>query len=491
MKRPSALLSTLVLISLLLATAVANTAAEAPTPTQPSGVERPRGFSTSGKWEFGTLRGHEPNEPTIYSSDLKATATWAPKLLIVGPVRLSLFLPTHKANVSDAVVEIYSGGKITPVHADMKTGDPRWLLLGQFEFAGKGEEYVRVRAGSSGNVRLSGLKLEILDGTEGAVWQTLVLDKLLPYNLSELKLKKDAPANLRKGPLQPEQWELAFSDEFNGDGLDTNVWKSAQGETWGRLLSARFPENAVVKNGLLQLVTRKENRGGKEWTSAMISTKNFRQKYGYWESRYRYAAATGLNQAFWMNPFAKDKSKGFEIDINEGHYPSDVNPTLHQNGLPSKSHRFVADYDLAADFHIYAVEWNERETVFYFDGQEIHRAPNTTAHLEVPAIYSTAVLTWGGPVTDAMDGKSMDVDWVRVYRRKSDSVHPKEKSVEQSLNKAKWVFQGKPSRGSLTSNSLWSTTKRRRWITRWSATSPTRWMEPVCIAAAKPAASIP
>jgi hypothetical protein len=36
--------------------------------------------------------------------------------------------------------------------------------------------------------------------------------------------------------------------------------------------------------------------------------------------------------------------------------------------------------------------------------------------LEAPVIFSTAVLSWAGPVNDALDGKSMDVDWVRVWR---------------------------------------------------------------------------
>lgn len=381
-----------------------------------SGAEAANGFSTTGSWSFSSLPGHESSKSSIYSNDPKATATWKPQLRSVGPVRLSLFLVAHQGNDRDAAVEIFSGGKTTRVRVDTEAGPSRWLDLGTFDFAGKGEESVRVRHGGRGNLRVSALKLEILDGKKG-IWQTLVLDEVLPRNPAELK--QSAPKDLRTGPPNPEQWELAFSDEFNGDRLDTNVWRSAQGESWGRLLSARFPENAVVADGLLRLVTRKENRGGKEWTTAMISTRNFRQKFGYWESRYRYAAATGLNQAFWMHAATKDKSQGFEIDVNEGHYPADVNATVHQNGLPSISRRFVAEYDLAADFHIYAAEWNEREIVFYFDGQEIHRVSNTKAHLEVPVIYSTAVLTWAGPVTDALDGKSMDVDWVRVYRRKT------------------------------------------------------------------------
>jgi hypothetical protein len=375
-----------------------------------------RDFTTTGDWRFASLPGHEQGAGSIYSNDKTAVATWQPKLRSVNPVRMSLYLVTHQGNDANAVVEISAAGKIQELRVNMEAGEPRWFPLGEFPFDGKGTESVRVRHGGKGNIRLSALKLEIMDAKDGSIWQTLVLDDVVPYD--EAKLQQSAPKNLREGPPNPEQWQLNFSDEFNGTQLDTNVWKSAQGQSWGQLLSARFPENVVVKDGLLRLVTKKENRGGKEWTSAMISTKVFRQKYGYWESRYRYAPATGLNQAFWMNPGSKDKTQGFEIDVNEGHYPSDVNATLHQSDLPSKSKRFAADYDLGADFHLYAAEWNEKEVIFYFDGQEIHRVPNTKANLDVPVIFATAVLPWAGPIGDSLDGASMDVDWVRIYQRK-------------------------------------------------------------------------
>lgn len=401
--------STSTLLLALLLAPLAAIGAEDPEP-------RP-GFTTTGIWAYSTLVGHEPGNASIWSNERDATATWNPQIRSVAPVRLSLWLVTHKGNIPEVQVEIVHNSKTDTVSVNMADGAPRWLALGKFDFAGHGAEFVRVRRGKQGgNIRLSALKVEILDAKADTVWQTLLFDDLVPYDPGVLA--KAAPTAIRTGPPEPEKWELTFSDDFNGDRLDTNVWRSARGESWGALQSARFPENAVVTNGLLRLVTRKENRGGKQWTSAMISTRAFRQKYGYWESRYRYAAATGLNQAFWMNPFPKDKSQGFEIDVNEGHFANEVNATLHQTGLESKSKRYLAKYDLAADFHVYAAEWNEKEVVYYFDGEVIHRVPNAKAHLDAPVIFATAVLPWAGPISDKLDGKSMDVDWVRVYRRK-------------------------------------------------------------------------
>lgn len=382
------------------------------------GAAAAREFATTGAWSFSSLPGHETNKNSIYSRDANAVATWTPQLRSDGPTRLSLHVVTHQGNDKAALVDVFAEGKTNIVRVNMESGNPRWMPLGNFRFSGKGDEFVRVRSSGRGNLRISALKVEILDSKDGNVWQTLIFDDLLPYDSARLQLA--APKNVRLGPPNPSQWELTFSDDFNGDRLDTNIWRSAHGQSWGKLLSARYPENIAVSNGLLRLITKKEKRGGKEWTSAMLSTTKFRQKYGYWESRYRYAAASGLNQAFWMNPGTKDKDKGFEIDVNEGHYPTDINSSLHQSEMASQSKRFVADYDLAADFHIYAVEWNERVVIYYFDGQEIFRAQNTKAHLDVPVIFATAVLPfWAGPVTDALDGKSMDVDWVRVYRKKA------------------------------------------------------------------------
>lgn len=374
-------------------------------------------FTTSGAWSFSSLPGHEANKSSIYTRDPNATATWAPQLRSDGPTRLWLHVVTYQGNDQAALVEVFAEGRTNTLRVNMESGTPRWFPLGKFKLSGKGDEFVHVRSSGRGNLRISALKVEILDSQDGNAWQTLLFDDLLPYDPARLRLA--TPKDVRLGPPNPGQWELAFSDDFNGNWLDTNVWRSAQGQSWGKLLSARYPENVAVTNGLLRLITRKEKRGGKEWTSAMLSTTKFRQKYGYWESRYRYAAASGLNQAFWMNPGTKEKDKSFEIDVNEGHYPTDINSSLHQSGLVSQSKRFVADYDLAADFHVYAVDWSEREVIYYFDGQEIYRVPNTKAHLEVPVIFATAVLPfWAGPVTDALDGKSMDVDWVRVYQRK-------------------------------------------------------------------------
>jgi beta-glucanase (GH16 family) len=377
-------------------------------------------FDTTGAWEYGSLPGHERDRATIWSRDAGATATWLPRLQSVTPVRVGFYVVPHEKNTRRARVEVSGAAPAVAATLDLSAGKPRWETIGVYPFTGSGAERITLSSAGPGALRLAAVRLEILDPNDTTKpLQTLVLDDIVSQSITEELAAGDEGAPPVSGPpAEAGEWELAFEDEFTGTALDPAVWTVHDGETWGALLSTRWKENCVVEDGLLRLVTRKESRGGKDWTSGFVSTKAFRQAYGYWEARYRYAAAPGLNNAFWTNPFPKDKSRGFEIDINEGHWPNTVNMSLHQAGHPSLSKAWRPRYDLGRDFHTYAVLWGEKEIVFSWDGKEVDRKPNTQASLPGPVMFSTAVFRWAGPITDALDGKSMDIDWVRIWRRK-------------------------------------------------------------------------
>lgn len=125
-------------------------------------------------------------------------------------------------------------------------------------------------------------------------------------------------------------WRLVWEDDFDypDEQLEVN-WQSQNGPS-SHILCSRWRENAVVEDGILHLVNKKEQRGGQDWTSGNVWTKK-RFKYGYFECRYRYAEATGTNNSFWLmtqGPAPKE-GKRFEIDINEGHYPYEINTNIH------------------------------------------------------------------------------------------------------------------------------------------------------------------
>lgn len=210
-------------------------------------------------------------------------------------------------------------------------------------------------------------------------------------------------------------WELTFSDEFEGRNVDSKRWSILDNKE-------RLAKNVKVSNGTLRLITRRN----KQWTSAWLSTTTFRQKYGWFECRFRIAGASGLNNAFWLNTpperlALKDpNSPRFEIDIVEAHYPRVVSTTLHnwKGKHTASGQKYKAEMDLSKGFHVYALEWTPKELIWYFDGKKIRTLAHTICNAEEQVLISTKVAAFAGKPGAGLDGKSMDVDYVRIYQKK-------------------------------------------------------------------------
>jgi beta-glucanase (GH16 family) len=220
------------------------------------------------------------------------------------------------------------------------------------------------------------------------------------------------------------KWNLTFDEECDGSALDSAKWfrentnpaYAAHGSQG--LLSVRLPENITLSDGLCHLTTRSEERvRGFPWTTASMWTRSFKQQYGYFEAKIRYGGASGLNNAFWLDA-ASPGPVHFEIDVNEGHYPSHVNMTLHNwtDGHSQRGSSFVAQPDLSRGFHIYGLLWTEQQLTWFMDGVPTHTEPSPEVRGEMKLLLSTAVLPWAGEIGEKLDGTSMDVDWVHAYQ---------------------------------------------------------------------------
>lgn len=127
-----------------------------------------------------------------------------------------------------------------------------------------------------------------------------------------------------------DKWKLKWHDEFDyQDAMLDENWNSQNSAEPG-LLSSRWRENAVVSNGTLKLLNKNETRAGQSRTSGNISSK-LTFGYGYYECRYKYAPATGINNMFGLLSESDTSGSGkmFGIDINNGHYPSEINTSVH------------------------------------------------------------------------------------------------------------------------------------------------------------------
>ena len=105
-------------------------------------------------------------------------------------------------------------------------------------------------------------------------------------------------------------WKLVWSDEFDGDSLNTNVWTretgGSDGGGWGNNELQYYTdrtENSYVSDGTLKIVAKRENYSNCRFTSARLKTagkKSF--KYGRMEARIKVNGGNqdGVWPAFWM-----------------------------------------------------------------------------------------------------------------------------------------------------------------------------------------------
>lgn len=182
-----------------------------------------------------------------------------------------------------------------------------------------------------------------------------------------------------------------------------------------------------VRDGMLSLraVPSDDLKADHPWArfgSGMVSSHDtLRFRYGYIEARIRIPAGKGLWPAFWLFP-GHDLPYG-EIDVMEalGHEPGLAYAHVHAGPKwdGRKIHAFTSKREtpFSDDFHVYAVDWNERRTIFLIDGQPIGGL-HTPEEIKVPMFVMLNLAMAGpwGPPPDADATGEMLVDWVRIWR---------------------------------------------------------------------------
>jgi PKD repeat protein len=233
---------------------------------------------------------------------------------------------------------------------------------------------------------------------------------------------------------------LIWSDEFDYSGLpDPSKWNmETGGGGWGNNELQYYTDtenNAMVENGILTITAREESVGGRDYTSARITTQNkFDFKYGRIEARIKLPYGQGIWPAFWMLG-ANFSSVGWptcgEIDIMEMVGGTDKDNTVHAT-LHWDNDGANANYGLsytlpsgifADDYHIFAVEWDSQEIKAYMDDIEYFVADITPEQLSefqnnFFILLNVAVGgNWpGSPDATTSFPQTMEVDYVRVYQ---------------------------------------------------------------------------
>ena len=252
-----------------------------------------------------------------------------------------------------------------------------------------------------------------------------------------------------------EDWQLSWSDEFDHEGLpDPNKWGYEEGfirNNEAQCYTRARRENARVENGQLILEARKEHwpnpgyvagtekgsqsREAADYTSASINTLHKENPlYGRLEMRAKLPHGKGVWPAFWAlgeNIGEVGWPKCGEIDIMEfvGKDLDWIYGTLHwfRDGKHPSSGGKVQVQGVDEVFHVYAVNWDPARIEFLVDDRSYYAMDldkagagedNAFRRPQYLLLNLAVGGSWGGAIDDSVLPQRMEVDYVRVYKKK-------------------------------------------------------------------------
>lgn len=232
---------------------------------------------------------------------------------------------------------------------------------------------------------------------------------------------------------QAQNWNLVWSDEFNGSIGPDWVYDSGGGGWGNNELEYYQQSNATVVNNALTITAKHENVGGMNYTSARMKTLGRRSwTFGKMEARISMPAFQGIWPAFWMEGSNITQPAGWptcgEIDIME-----------HINtgtSIPGSTHWLSngaqADYTMSgnansalSNYHTYKIEWTPSLITWFIDGVQfnsfnIANGTGNTQAFQKDFFFLLNMAVGGNYPGNNIDNNGfpaqMLVDYVRVYQ---------------------------------------------------------------------------
>ena len=265
----------------------------------------------------------------------------------------------------------------------------------------------------------------------------------------EQKKSNNSMPNLNKDVYQPGlDWKLAWSDEFEANTIDKNIWNfqiveaGRFNDEWQRYTDSN--DNAYIENNCLVIkaVHESDVHGMDQYTSARLHTANKRVlKYGKIAARMKLPQGKGLWPAFWMlgtnineNGCDTPWPQSGEIDILELYGSKDdavIEANAHyadasgSHGMMGAASFKLKQGTFADSFHIFELEWDATRIAWFVDGQQFASMPISADELSEfrKDFFILLNIAVGGTHAGRPDATSlfpqyMYVDWVRVYKQK-------------------------------------------------------------------------
>ncbi|ASJ72222.1 glycoside hydrolase family 16 protein [Granulosicoccus antarcticus] len=273
-------------------------------------------------------------------------------------------------------------------------------------------------------------------------------------------------------PYWLDEFDLVFSDEFDGDSLDPDKWQTSL--TWGdsrivnreqqylvnaqrdpdfgydpfsftgeSLVISAVPTPEELREKLPSVCDEGDATGPERCaflSGALSSHDKFQFIYGYTEGRFKLSGTSGALSSFYLYHRYAGSGVNYhapEIDIVEylgenpygdpdafqTHHFGDVNTGITRSA-PTMSYKKpdggnYADND---EWHTFGVLWEPQLVVWYIDGREVKRlfGPQVSRQPMNLVSYLVAGSGWA-PTPDLTDPSqfpiTMELDYVRVYQR--------------------------------------------------------------------------
>lgn len=242
-------------------------------------------------------------------------------------------------------------------------------------------------------------------------------------------------------PASYPGYHLAWSDEFNGNELNTQDWNYEQGGAgWGNHELENYTnrtQNVFVSAGHLVIEARQESYGGNNYTSGRITTQSKQPfTYGRIDIRAKLPVAKGMWPALWMlgSDISTVPWPGCgETDIMEliGTYPSRVTGSLHWLQQGGSEGTYNNNYNLSTgdfsqQFHVFSILWQKDSVQFLVDDHPYVNGgaadvTSGTYPFNSPFFFIFNVAVggdWPGPPDNTtIFPQRMFVDYVRVFEQ--------------------------------------------------------------------------
>ncbi|TAN13942.1 MAG: glycoside hydrolase family 16 protein [Chitinophagaceae bacterium] len=239
---------------------------------------------------------------------------------------------------------------------------------------------------------------------------------------------------------QSQRWKLIWQDEFSKDGIpDSSKWSFAgRGKSPWDCYCYNDTAASVVKDGrlLLKGIVSGGSSDTVHYQTGCITTKNkFFFQYGKLVVRAKLPQAQGSWPAIWLLPETNKHGgwpEGGEIDVMEHlNHDSIVYQTMHSYYIDKLHHESHPEHFSTAFFHpgkfnTFGMEWYPDRIDFFVNGHKIFSYPkikDDTTGTQWPfdqpfyILLDQALGGWPGKINNAELPATMEVDWVRVYKR--------------------------------------------------------------------------